>query len=88
MHSAQRYILILFPDHSYLPFEIFSAPLTLPVVVSISQGSLQKNEESADICKTSDFWCLQCHFGALVPEEFARIEEWDDFFLFNNKTLI
>lgn len=37
-HSAQRYILILFPDHSYLPFEMFSAPLTLPVVVSISHG--------------------------------------------------
>lgn len=37
-HSAQRYILILFPDHSYLPFERFSAPLTLPVVVSISHG--------------------------------------------------
>lgn len=88
MHSAHRYILTLFPDCFYLPFEMFSAPLTLPVVVSISQGSWQKNEGSADICKTSDFWCLQWHFGALMPEEFARIEEWDVFFLFNNKTVI
>lgn len=80
MHSAHRCILTLFPDRSCLPFETFSAPLTLPVVVSISQGPLQKNEESADICKASDFWCLQWHFGALTPGEFAGIEEWDGFF--------
>lgn len=86
--SAHGYILTLFPDHAYLPFETFSAPLTLPVVVSISQGSLRKNEEPAGTCNTSDFWCLQWHFGASKPGEFARIEEWGGFLLFNNKALI
>lgn len=52
---------------------MFNAPLTLPVVASISLGSLQKSEELAVICETSDLCCLQWHFGAFMLEELARL---------------
>lgn len=54
---------------------MFSAPLALPVVVSIILGSLQKSEESAAVCETSDLYCVQWNSGNFLLGELARLKE-------------